>query len=173
MLDEKDLPPELFGRFFYLAENDLTEGTSQAAMLRPIYSPDINASPAEMADMDKALALWEQGVRVLKSAKVSEPYRKEYQRELDMAAYLQACFRAVVCGNRFFALKRQPRTPETLAEMRTIVEADLINARQALPIVRRNPSLDLAVRMDMDYPPLAKILEAKIRYAEKVLVQGK
>ena len=50
--------------------------------------------------------------------------------------------------------------------MRKIVEADLINARQALPIVRRNPSLDLAVRMDMDYPPLAKIIEAKIGYAE-------
>ena len=169
MLSEEGLPKELFGRFFYLAENDLTEGTSQAAMLRPIYSPDINASPAEMADMDKALALWEQGVQVMKSAEVAEPYKKEFQRELDMAAYLQACFRAVVYGNRFFALKRQDRTPETLAEMRKIVEADLINARQALPIVRRNPSLDLAVRMDMDYPPLAKIIEAKIGYAENEL----
>jgi hypothetical protein len=169
MLDEKDLPPELFGRFFYLAEGDLTEGTSEASMLRPIYSPDINASPAESADMDKALALWEQGVQVMKSAEVAEPYRKEYQRELDMAAYLQACFRAVVYGSRFFALKRQDRTTEVLAEMRKIIEADLINARQALPIVRRNPSLDLAVRMDMDYPPLAKIIEAKIEYAERQL----
>jgi len=183
MLSEADMPRELFGRFFYLAENDLSDGSSQALVLRPIYAGDVRVSPAEMADMDRAVALWEQGVQALKSARgrVTEPYEKEYRRELDMAAYLQACFRCVANCNRFFALRAEyvelmkhpaanrDRALEVLTGMEKLARAELVNARQALPIVRRDPRLDLAVRLDLDYPPLVKILEAKIRYTEKLL----
>lgn len=169
VLRNENMPDEMLGRFFYLAENDLSEGSSCASMLRPIYTEDWNESPAGMADMEKALALWEEGVRVLRSAEVTDPYRREYQRELDMAAYLEACFRSVVHMNQFFALRRQEMTPDVRSEMRRIVEAELVNARRALPIVRRNPSLDLAVRMDMDYPPLVKVIEAKIKVTEATL----
>jgi len=71
------LPRELFGRFFYLAENDLSEGTAEASLLRPIYASDIRASEAEIADMDKAVKLWDRGVAVLESAleAIEGPYK--------------------------------------------------------------------------------------------------
>lgn len=182
MLSNDGMPEELHGRFFYLAEGEASDGSSEATKLRPIYTADINASPAEMADMDKALGLWEQGMFIMRGVRDKEPqaHLKEYQRELDMAAYLQSCFRSVVNGNRFFALRRQyretaadpqnrQRATELLDRMQVIIEAELINARQGLIIARREPSLDLAVRLDMDYPPLTKIIEAKIAFTEKVL----
>ena len=183
MLKEEDLPKELFGRLFYLAENDLSDGTSQASMLRPIYTPDIRISPAEMADMDKAVELWDRGVAVLESGLrlVEEPYGREYERELDMAAYLQTAFRAVAFANHFFSLRAEyqslmekavslkdarGRAIRLINEMERIVKADLVNARRGLAVARRDPRLDLAVRLDLDYPPLDRIIEAKIRYAE-------
>ena len=186
MFSVDGMPEELHGRFFYLAENEASDGSSEATKLRPIYTEDINASPAEMADMEKALGLWEQGIHTLKSVhgKVPEAHRLEYRRETDVAAYLQSCFRSVVNGNRFFALRRQyreltkdqasikanrDRAAELLARMQSIVEAELINARHGLITARRQPCLDLAVRLDMDYPPLTRIIEAKIVFTEKVL----
>lgn len=186
MLTEDDFPPELFGRFFYLAENDLSSGTTSASMLRPIYTADIRESPAATSDMEMALALWEQGVEILKSARadVREEYGPEYQRELGMAAYLQSCFRSVVNATHFFALRSEyrelvkddrsrsdnrDRALDILDRMSEVIRAELVNARQGLIIARRNPSLDLAVRLDMDYPPLVKIIEAKIAFTEKVL----
>lgn len=186
MLSDEGMPKELMGRFFYLAENDLTEGTSEATKLRPIYTADVQETAAQMADMDKALGLWEQGVHTMKSVydRVPDTHRAEYQREMDMAAYLQSCFRSVVNCNRFFTLRRQyreltkdqeaiqanrERAIELLDRMKAIIEAELVNARQGLIISRRLPSLDLAVRLDMDYPPLTKIIEAKIAFTEQVL----
>ncbi len=186
MLTEEGMPEELHGRFFYLAEGDLTEGTSEATKLRPIYTADINESPAQMDDMDKALALWEQGVQTMKAARedVPEARMTEYQREIDMAAYLQSCFRSVVNGNRFFTLRRQYReltrdaasinanrtqALDALDKMSAIIEAEQVNARQSLIIARRMPCLDLSVRLDMDYPPLTKIIEAKLKYTEKAV----
>ena len=183
MLDEADMPKELLGRFFYMAETDLSEGASEALPLRPIYAENVGASPAEIADMDKALALWEQGVEALKSVreKVSDPYQEEYQRELDMASYLLASFRSVTYCNRFFPLRTQYRelikdpasnrdqALKALDEMEIIARDDLVNARQALIIARREPSLDLAVRLDLDYSPLVKMIEAKIKYGEKLV----
>jgi hypothetical protein len=188
MLEDKDLPPELFGRFFYLAENDLSEGTSSASMLRPIYTEDWRVSEAERADLDKAVELWDAGVKLLECARtrVAEPHRKEFQRELDMAAYLQASFHSVADLNRFFTLRREyreltgdeqsiaanrDRALQLLNEMEEVAKEDLVVARRALPIARRGHNLDLAVRMDMDYPPLAKIIEAKIRRTEQTLRQ--
>jgi hypothetical protein len=186
MLSDVDLPSEFFGRHFYLAENDLSEASAEALALRPIYAADVRVSPAEMADMDRAVDLWEKGVGILRQArsKVSAPYRKEFQRELDMGAYLLAVFRSVSYCNHFFELRAQYRdltkdAPTTAAnrdralglldEMAEIVKVDLSNARRALIIARRDPRLDLAVRLDLDYPPLAKIIEAKIGYAERLL----
>ncbi len=186
MLSDEGMPKELTGRFFYLAEGDLYQGTSEATKLRPIYTEDVNASSAEMADMEKALGLWEQGIQTLKSVhdKVPECHRHEYQREMDMSAYMQSCFRSVVNCDRFFALRRQyreltkdqasikanrDRAIELLDRMKAIIEAEVVNARQGLIIARRQPSLDLAVRLDMDYPPLTHIIEAKIAFTEKVL----
>ncbi len=40
------------------------------------------------------------------------------------------------------------------------------NARAALPFIRRVPGLDFAVRLDLDYRPLAEIVAAKIRFTE-------
>ncbi len=186
MLSEENMPEEFFGRFFYLAENDLSQGTSEATTLRPIYAPSVAVSTPEMADMDTAVALWEQGVQTLRRARdqVAAPYRREYRRELDMAAYLQAAFRSIANANRFFALRAQYRkltessrltaadretAVQRLDDMAEVAKAELVNARRALPIVRRDPRLDLAVRLDLDFPPLAKIIEAKIKYTEKLI----
>lgn len=188
MLKEENLPQEFFGRLFYLAENDLSEGTSQASMLRPIYTSDIRISPAEMADMDKAIELWDRGVAVLESrlGLVEAPYRKEYERELDMAAYLQTAFRAVAHANHFFSLRAEylgliknaagskdgrGSILRLIDGMERIVKSDLVNARRGLAIARRDPRLDLAVRLDLDYPPLDKIIEAKIRYTEDTILK--
>jgi hypothetical protein len=183
MLVEENLPEKLFGRFFYLAEADLSEGTGEALKLRPIYAPDIEISAAEMADMDQAVELWENGVKAMESVRerVASPYKAEFQRELDMASYLLTLFRATANSNHFFSLRRefnllvkdrasaatsQTRAIALLKEMQKIAAADLRNARQALPIARRDPRLDLAVRLDLDYPPLAKMIEAKVRFQE-------
>ncbi len=183
MLKEDQMPRELSGRFFYLAETDLSEGTSEALRLRPIYAADVKASPAETADMEKAAMLWDGGVAKLSSALsvVQAPYRSELGRELDMAAYLGTAFRAVVDSDRFFGLRRRfeellkasPKTeasrreaPAVLDEMERIAASDLANARRGLAIAKRDPRLDLAVRLDLDYPSLTSIIEAKIRYAE-------
>jgi hypothetical protein len=188
MLNEKNLPKEFFGRLFYLAENDLSEGTSQASTLRPIYTSDIRISPAEMADMDKAAELWDRGVAVLESALglAEAPYRKEYGRELNMAAYLQTAFRAIAFANHFFTLRAdyqgliknaagskdaRGQMIRLINEMERIVKSDLDNARRGLAIARRDPRLDLAVRLDLDYPALDKIIEAKIRYTEGTILK--
>jgi hypothetical protein len=183
MLVEENLVENLFGRFFYLAEADLSEGTGEALKLRPIYTPDIEISAIEMADMDQAVALWENGVQAMQSVQdfVGAPYREEFQRELDMASYLLTVFRATANANHFFSLRREFNTLTTngaakassrsqaealLKEMEKIAAVDLENARQALPIVRRDPRLDLAVRLDLDYPTLVEMIEAKIQYME-------
>ncbi len=190
MVEEKELPRALFGRFFYLAENDLSEGTSEASMLRPIYAPEVKAAPAEMADMDRAVELWDRGVGRMIAARsaVASPRLREFERELDLAAYLGTVFRAVSDSNHFFALRAeylrltgpdaqagdaadrsQKRAADLLSRMRAIVRSDLGNARTALAIARRDPRLDLAVRLDLDYEPLVKIIEAKIGYEETVV----
>ena len=186
MLYEEDMPEEFLGRHFYLAENDLSEGTLQAMMLRPIYASNIAISAAEMADMDKAVTLWERGVQEMQSVRgnVEAPYLSEYRRELDMAQYIRALFRSIANANHFFALRAQYReltkdphgaaanrdaAIQALDEMAQIAKAELINARRALLIARRDPRLDLAVRLDLDYPPLVKIIEAKIKYVEKLV----
>jgi hypothetical protein len=101
-----------------------------------------------------------------------------------MAAYLGTAFRAVVDSDRFFGLRRRfeellkasPKTevsrreaPAVLDEMERIAASDLANARRGLAIAKRDPRLDLAVRLDLDYPSLTSIIEAKIRYAETVV----
>jgi Flp pilus assembly protein TadD len=53
--------------------------------------------------------------------------------------------------------------------MERIAASDLANAKQGLEIARRDPRLDLAVRLDLDDPSLVSILEAKIRYAETIV----
>jgi hypothetical protein len=176
----------LSGRFFYLAETDLSEGTSEALRLRPIYAADVKTSPAETADMERAAALWDGGVAKLSSAlgSVQAPYRNELSRELDLAAYMGTAFRAIADSDRFFGLRRRfeeflktPAKTETsrrealavLDGMERIVASDLANAKRGLEIARRDPRLDLAVRLDLDYPPLASIIESKIRYAEAVV----
>jgi hypothetical protein len=183
MLTEDNMPKELSGRFFYLAEGDLSEGTSEASLLRPIYAEDITVSEPEAADMDKAAALWDKGVEALEAARplVQDHYRNEFERERSLAAYLQTVFRAVSNGNHFFALRREfrmlmeiktlagqdrERALELVSRMEDIVRADLVNARRGLEFARRDPRLDLAVRLDLDYAPLAAIIEAKINYAE-------
>lgn len=183
MLEEAGLPPELFGRFFYLAENDLSEGTIEAALLRPIYAADIRVSAAEMADMDKAVALWDRGVERLAAARTQAAgtFRPEIEREFTLCAYLGTAFRAICFGNHFFSLRAEysdllkdgrlsaaakAKARGLLAEMEKIVQADLDNARKGLAYARQDPRLDLAVRLDLDYQPLARIIEAKIAYAE-------
>lgn len=183
MLAEENLPEKLFGRFFYLAEADLSEGTGEALKLRPIYTPDIEISAVEMADMDRAVALWERGVRAIESARehFAPPDKFEFERELDLASYLLTLFRATANANHFFTLRRdynllakdpasaaanRARATTLLREMEKIAAADLENARQALPIARRDPRLDLAVRLDLDYPTLVEMIEAKIQYME-------
>ncbi len=183
MLAEENLPQKLFGRFFYLAEADLSEGTGEALKSRPIYTPDIEISAVEMADMNQAVALWENGVKAMESVRdfVGVPHRHEFQRELDMASYMLTLFRATANANHFFSLRREfnalttdavvtasnhARAAALLKEMERIAAADLENARQALPIARRDPRLDLAVRLDLDYPTLVEMIDAKIQYME-------
>ena len=183
MLEEKDMPRALFGRFFYLAENDLSEGTAEALSLRPIYASDIKTTPAERADMDRAAALWDRGVGTLAAAraKVDGFHRREFEREMDMAAYLGTVFRAAARGNHFFArraeyqslldpARRSPaseaRAARILEEMESMVREDWTDARAALQIVRRDPRLDLSIRLDLDFEPLDQIIAAKIVYAE-------
>ena len=183
MLEEKDMPRALFGRFFYLAENDLSEGTAEALSLRPIYASDIKTTPAERADMDRAAALWDRGVGTLAAAraKVDGFHRREFEREMDMAAYLGTVFRAVARGSHFFArraeyqslldpARRSPaseaRAARILEEMESMVREDWTDARAALQIVRRDPRLDLSIRLDLDFEPLDQIIAAKIVYAE-------
>ncbi len=182
-LEETNLPSALFGRLFYLAENDVSGGASSASLVRPVYAPDIQISPAEAADHDRATALWEKGVETLRLAERDVPAWRaaEYARERDLAEYFLTMVRAVGHGNRFFALRREfaalmkDRAPaeaargralELLDGLRLIVEADLRNARAALPFIRRLPGLDFAVRLDLDYRPLAEIVASKIRYTE-------
>jgi hypothetical protein len=188
MLSEEGIPPELFGRLFYLAEVDLSEGTAQAAQVRPIYTSRIEISPAEMADMDKAAALWDKGVEALLSVqnKVPEPFAREFERERDMACYLQTVFRSIANANHFFSLRsrfeglikdrdkvdvRRDEALQILDEMSAIANKEVANAREGLAIARRDPRLDLAVRLDLDYQPLTKIIEAKIRYMEKSVAE--
>lgn len=182
-LEEKNLPSALFGRLFYLAENDVSGGASSAALVRPVYAPDIKVSPAEAADNDRAAALWEKGVATLSLAERDVPAWRaaEFARERDLAEYFLAMIRAIGRGNRFFALRREfagltadpvpaeaarDRALGLLEAMRGIVEADLRDARAALPFIRRLPALDFAVRLDLDYRPLAEIVAAKVRYTE-------
>lgn len=183
MLEEKNIPEKLSGRFFYLAEEDLSEGTGQALKRRPIYTPDIAISVPEMADMDKAVELWGKGVAVTASMKgrVTPPYALEFEKELDLGSYLLTVFRAIANANHFFNLRREyigltkestksaanrSRAIALLQEMQRIAAADLQNAEQALPIARRDPRLDLAVRLDLDYPPLSEMIEAKIEFQQ-------
>jgi hypothetical protein len=183
MLKEENMPMNLFGRFFYLAEEDMSAGTGQALKLRPTYTEDIKVSPAEIADMDRAVGLWEQGVAAIESvrAQVGTPYAAEFQKEADLGAYLLTVFRAIAAGNHFFTLRREyfelvkgpeisdagrVRAAGLLREMESIAAADLENAGQALRIARRDPRLDLSVRLDLDYPPLTDMIEAKIRFQE-------
>ncbi len=183
MLREENMPEKLSGRFFYLAEEDLSSGTGQALKLRPIYTEDIKVSPAETADMDKAVGLWERGVAAIESvrANVAAPYAAEFQKEADLGAYLLTVFRAVAAGNHFFSLRREfteltggpgissenrARAAAVLREMEKIAAADIENAREALVVARRDPRLDLSVRLDLDYPPLTEMLEARIRFQE-------
>jgi hypothetical protein len=109
MLKDENMPEKLLGRFFYLAEEDLSSGTGQALRLRPVYTEDIKVSPAEIADMDKAVALWEQGVAAMESvrAKVTAPHADEYRKEADLGAYMLTIFRAIAAGNHFFTLRRE------------------------------------------------------------------
>ena len=103
-----------------------------------------------------------------------------------MAAYLQTAFRAVAFANHFFSLRaeyrslieeaarlKDARRPaiRLVNTMEQIVKADLANARRGLAIARRDPRLDLAVRLDLDYPPLDRIIEAKIRYTEGTILK--
>jgi len=183
MLEEKDMPRALFGRFFYLAENDLSEGTAEALSLRPIYASDIKTTPAERADMDRAAALWDRGVGTMAAAraKVDGFHRREFERELDLAAYLGTVFRAVARGNHFFARRAEyrglldparrtseseARAAQLLEEMESMVREDLADARAGLEIARRDPRLDLSIRLDLDDEPLDRIIAAKIAYAE-------
>jgi hypothetical protein len=181
MLREENMPEKLSGRFFYLAEEDLSEGTGQALKLRPIYTPDITISAAEIADMDKAVGLWEKGVAAMESVKgrVAAPYEAEFQKEADLGAYLLTVFRAIADANHFFTLRKeyleltksQPLTADrgaragaVIQEMQKIAQADVVNAYQALSIARRDPRLDLSIRLDLDYPPLTEMLEAKLQF---------
>ena len=182
-LEERNLPTELFGKLFYLAENDASGGTSSASLSRPVYAPDIKVSPAEAADADRATALWERGVEELRLAEREVPAwrAKEYARERDLAEYFLTMLRAIGHGNRFFGLRREysglakdqaatdtarARAIGLLDAMREIVAADLENARASLPFIRRLPGLDFAVRLDLDYRPLDEIVAAKIRFTE-------
>ncbi len=183
MLEDKNLPEKLFGRFFYLAEEDMSSGTGQALKLRPAYTEDIKVSPAEIADMDRAVALWERGVAAVEAARarVEAPYAAEFQKEADLAAYLLTEFRAIAAGNHFFTARREyleigkgteisdagrARAVALLQEMQKFAAADLENARQALAIARRDPRFDLSVRLDLDYAPLVEMLEARIGFQE-------
>jgi len=183
LLKEEHLPEQLSGRFFYLAEEDLSEGTGQALKLRPIYTEDIKISPAEIGDMDKAVGLWERGVAAIESVstQVPAPYAEEFQKEADLGAYLLTVFRAIATSNHFFTMRKEyteltkgpeiseenrARAAALLREMGKIAGADVENARQALLVARRDPRLDLSVRLDLDYPPLTEMLEAKIRFQE-------
>lgn len=181
MLKEENMPAKLSGRFFYLAEEDLSEGTGQALKLRPIYTPDIAISPAEIADMDKAVGLWEKGVAAMEAVRgrVAAPYSAEFQKETDLGTYLLTVFRAIADANHFFTLRKEyleltkdpamtaenrSHATAVLREMETITAAELRNAWQAISIARRDPRLDLSVRLDLDYPPLTEMLEAKIQF---------
>jgi hypothetical protein len=181
MLKEENMPAKLSGRFFYLAEEDLSEGTGQALKLRPIYTPDIAISPAEIADMDKAVGLWEKGVAAMEAVRgrVGAPQAAEFQKETDLGTYLLTVFRAIADANHFFTLRKEyqelakdpamtaanrSRAIAVLHEMETFAAADLRNAWQAISIARRDPRLDLSVRLDLDYPPLTEMLEAKIQF---------
>jgi hypothetical protein len=183
MLREENMPEKLFGRFFYLAEEDMSSGTGQALKLRPTYTEDIKVSPAETADMDRAVGLWELGVAAIESvrARVEAPFAEEFQKEADLGAYMLTEFRAIAAGNHFFSARREyldltkgpgvspagrARAAKLLVEMKKIAAADLENARQALRIARRDPRLDLSVRLDLDYPPLTEMIEAKILFQE-------
>ena len=90
-------------------------------------------------------------------------------------------FRAVAAGNHFFTLRREYaeltkgpgisevnrlRAASALGDMEKIAATDLENARQALAIARRDPRLDLSIRLDLDYRPLTEMLEARIRFQE-------
>jgi hypothetical protein len=186
MLKEDHMPRELSGRLFYLAETDISGGSSEASQLRPIYAADVKTSPAETADMEKGAALWDKGAAKLSSALgvVQTPYRSELGREFDMGAYLGTAFRAVADSDRFFGLRRRfeellkasakteasrRQALAVLDEMERIAASDLANARRGLEIAKRDPRLDLAVRLDLDYPSLVSIIESKIRYAETVV----
>jgi len=181
MLKDSNMPRDLYGRFFYLAEADASNECAEAVTLRPIYASDIRESPAGMKDMEQALLLWEKGVDIMRSARehIDEAHLKEFKRELDLAEYLLCAFRCIVNCNEFFRLRaeyedhvksgRKDAASETLALMESIARAELRNARRALLIARRDPRLDLAVRLDMDYPPLVKIIEAKITRTEKTI----
>jgi hypothetical protein len=50
--------------------------------------------------------------------------------------------------------------------MESMVREDRTDARAALQIVRRDPRLDLSIRLDLDFEPLDQIIAAKIVYAE-------
>jgi hypothetical protein len=181
MLKEENLPLELSGRFFYLAEMDLSEGTGEALKLRPAYAPDIVISPAEIADMDRAVVLWEKGVKTLESARkgVGRPYAMEFQKELNLGAYFLTLFRSVSHANHFFDLRKtyleMTKVPVTarsdrakvftlLRKMEQIAQIDLRNAREALRMARRDPRPDLAVRLDLDYAPIVQMIQARIRF---------
>jgi hypothetical protein len=103
-----------------------------------------------------------------------------------MAAYLQTAFRAIAFANQFFSLRAEYQgliknvagskdargsILRLIDGMERIVKSDLVNARRGLAIARRDPRLDLAVRLDLDYPPLDKIIEAKIRYTEDTILK--
>ncbi len=189
MLEElrDEMPAALFGRLFYLAEGDVSEGTSEASMVRPVFASEIKTSEAERADMRRAVASWEQGLRSLRAAEALVPgYRMgEYRRERDLAEYFLTMLKAIADGNEFFALRaewkdlragaaspeRAARERDLLGRMETVVRRDLENARASLPFIRRQPGLDFSVRLDLDYRPLAEIVEAKIAYTEDVVLK--
>ena len=50
--------------------------------------------------------------------------------------------------------------------MESIVREDLAAARAGLEIARRDPRLDLSIRLDLDDEPLDRIIAAKIAYTE-------
>jgi len=187
MLIEEKLPQELFGRLLYLAETDEFGDASNASVLQPVYIPDINLSSAEIADMDRAVLLWEEGVRRFKSVQdlVTAVRAPEFQKELNLASYLLHVFRTIANANHFFSLRREyfilaksSRVPGSsakavtlLREMERIADAELHNAEQALVIVEQDPRFDLAVRLDIDYASLVDMIKAKIRYQKTEVKQ--
>jgi hypothetical protein len=171
MLAEENLPEKLFGRFFYLAEADLSEGTGEALKVRPIYTPDIEISAVEMADMDRAVELWESGVKAMQSVRVgvASAYKSEFERELDMATYMLTLLRATANANHFFSLRREfhlltkeptsagrnsTRAAALLKEMEKVAAADLENARQALPAATRGSTWPSAWTWTIPHSPI-------------------